>query len=107
MERTEFLQKLHELKTKQYEDAYQFKNNNLDRQKKEAEELESENNMYEFLKKQHQNKLKEIKEKWQRINHSEKQGHSIMQHNFEEKIANLKIEFFAEHPEEQLSILRS
>lgn len=103
MERTEFIQKLHELKTKQYEIAYQFKNKHLERQQLEK----AENNRFAELKKESQANLVRIRSRYQIANHNEKQGLSIRQQEIENEIAQLKMQFFAEHPEENLSIMRS
>lgn len=107
MERTEFIQKMHELKTKQYEIAYQFKNKHLERQQLEKAEIEAENNRFAELKKESQANLERIRSRYQIANHNEKQGLSIRQQEIENEIAQLKMQFFAEHPEENLSIMRS
>jgi len=107
MTKAEFIVKLHELKQKQYEESYKFRNQQKNRNVLERGELNEENIHFENLKKQSIARLEKIKEKYRGINHSEKQGHLIIQNNIECEIANLKIKFFEEHPEESLAVSRS
>ena len=107
MEKSEFLKKVYELKGYQHnrqKDYYEALRQ-LDEKKNHALDVENQN--FRKLQEEHNASVKSIRQGYEEQIRVRKDAYKESIFRLEEGINELKMKFFKEHPEENLSIMRS